>query len=185
LLSFERRKDKMKKRQRRKFSSLIAALLMIFSIVTPGIGSATSKGEVKTSLIDSKNVVKEKVNDRLLKQFKQDEQVTFLIKFKEQADTKKVAKIAQKSANKAGLSAQQAKLMQRSAVVSELKTLSMETQHNVKAYLEKEVKKGNAKDLKTFYIVNGIAVTATKEIAERVAKFKEVEKILPNETRQL
>ena len=92
----------MKKRQRRKFSSLIAALLMIFSIVTPGIGSATSKGEVKTSLIDSKNVVKEKVNDRLLKQFKQDEQVTFLIKFKEQADTKKVAKIAQKSANKAG-----------------------------------------------------------------------------------
>lgn len=175
----------MKKRQRRKFSSLIAALLMIFSIVTPGIGSATSKGEVKTSLIDSKNVVKEKVNDRLLKQFKQDEQVTFLIKFKEQADTKKVAKIAQKSANKAGLSAQQAKLMQRSAVVSELKTLSMETQHNVKAYLEKEVKKGNAKDLKTFYIVNGIAVTATKEIAERVAKFKEVEKILPNETRQL
>ncbi|PAV27584.1 peptidase S8, partial [Virgibacillus profundi] len=37
----------------------------------------------------------------------------------------------------------------------------------------------------SYYIVNGIAVTATKEVAEKIATFAEVEKILPNETREL
>ncbi|MBO1914183.1 protease inhibitor I9 family protein, partial [Microvirga sp. 3-52] len=32
---------------------------------------------------------------------------------------------------------------------------------------------------------NGMAVTATKEVAQKIAAFAEVEKILPNETREL
>ncbi|MGA9227041.1 MAG: S8 family serine peptidase, partial [Mesobacillus sp.] len=45
--------------------------------------------------------------------------------------------------------------------------------------------KGNVEDIHSYYIVNGMAVTATKEVAEKVASFAEVEKVLPNEMRQL
>ena len=88
----------------------------------------------------------------------------------------------QKAAN---LSAHNAKLIQRSAVVSELKATSLESQQTVKEFLEQEAAKGNAEDIQSYYIVNGMAVTATKEVAEKVATFPEVEKVLPNETRQL
>ena len=62
---------------------------------------------------------------------------------------------------------------------------SLETQQNVMQYLEQQVKAGKAKDITSYYIVNGIAVTATKEVAEAIGTFAEVEKVLPNETRQL
>src|SRR5699024_11826793 len=75
--------------------------------------------------------------------------------------------------------------MQRSAVISELKSTAIESQQNVKAFLQDEVEQGNAEQLHAYYIVNGLAVTATKEVAEKVAAFTEVEKILPNENRQL
>src|SRR5699024_8953091 len=78
-----------------------------------------------------------------------------------------------------------AKFLQRSAAVSELKTTSHESQKNVVDFLEKAVENGDVKDFKSYYIDNGLAVTATKEIAEKIASFPEVEKILPNETRKL
>src|SRR5699024_10736682 len=62
---------------------------------------------------------------------------------------------------------------------------SLESQHNVKDFLEKEMENGNAKDFHSYHIVNGMAVTATKEVAERIATFSEVEKVLPNEVREL
>ena len=83
------------------------------------------------------------------------------------------------------LSAHNTKLIQRSAVVSELKATSLESQQTVKEFLEQEAAKGNAEDIESYYIVNGMAVTATKEVAEKIATFPEVEKVLPNETRQL
>src|SRR6185312_5518344 len=92
---------------------------------------------------------------------------------------------ARKSAADANLSAHNTKLIQRSAVVSELKTTSLESQQSVKQFLDQEAAKGNAKDITSYYIVNGMAVTATKEVAEKIATFPEVEKVLPNETRQL
>ena len=44
---------------------------------------------------------------------------------------------------------------------------------------------GNVDEFNSYFIVNGMAVTATKEVAEKIAAFAEVEKILPNEERQL
>src|SRR5699024_8728921 len=125
------------------------------------------------------------LTNRLLDDFKKDDEVTFLVKFTEKADTKKAAKAARKDAKTAKLSSQKAKLLQRSAVVSELKTTTHESQKNVVDFLEKAVENGDVKDFKSYYIVNGMAVTATKEIAEKIASFPEVEKILPNETRTL
>ncbi|PKR84589.1 S8 family peptidase [Heyndrickxia camelliae] len=177
----------LRKKSLKKTTSVLATVLLSASLLTPSFSSAAAvNGKPYTSVSDGKNVTSVKLSDRLLKQFtKADEKVTFLIKFKEQADAKKAAKTASEKAVKGKLTAQQAKLAKRSAVVSELRSTAMETQHEVLSYLEKEKKAGNVKDFESFYIVNGIAVTATKEVAEKLTHFEGVEKILPNETRQL
>ncbi|MFD2046407.1 S8 family serine peptidase [Ornithinibacillus salinisoli] len=159
---------------------------MIFSLITPGLVGAESSGKLHHSVNDYKaSATQDKVSNRLQDQFEKDDKVTFLIKFAEKADTTKVAKEARANAQKASLSAQKVELAQRSAVVSELKAVSIQSQQNVLELLESEAEKGNAQDIRSYFIVNGIAVTATKEIAEKVATFAEVEKILPNETREL
>ncbi|WP_404453814.1 S8 family serine peptidase [Virgibacillus necropolis] len=175
---------KKKQRQIRAFS-IVASILMLFSLIAPGIARAETTDKLHRSLNDSQAVAKIKVSDRLLEDFKKDEKVTFLIKFKEKAESKKIAKKARNSAESANMTAQKAELVQRSAVISELKATSLVSQRNVKDYLEQQVEKGNAENIHSYFIVNGMAVTATKEVAQKIATFAEVEKILPNETRQL
>ena len=171
-----------------KALSITASLLLTFSLIAPNVVSAETTSKLHQSFRDSSPstiLVKDKLSSRLLANFKEDDKVTFLIKFKEKADVQEVATEARKGADAANLSAHNAKLLQRSSVVSELKITSLESQETVKQFLEQEVAKGNAKDIESYYIVNGMAVTATKEVAEKLATFPEVEKILPNETRQL
>lgn len=177
----------MRKRKRRqvKAMSIAATFLMTFSLIAPGVSNAESSNKLHESLNDSNKVTEAKVSDRLIKEFKDDEQVTFLVKFNEKADTKKIAEESKATSSKANLSAQKTELIQRSAVVSELKSTSLTSQANVKQFLEKELENGNVKDFNSYFIVNGMAVTATKEVAEKIATFQEVEKILPNETREL
>ncbi|MFD1173866.1 S8 family serine peptidase [Oceanobacillus picturae] len=177
---------KTKKRRQTKAFSIAASVLMTFSLVTPGLASAESNNKLHQSVNESSSsVVQNKVTDRLLDTFKKDEKVTFLVKFADKADTAKVAKEAKKSTAKANLSAQKAELAQRSAVVSELKATSLTSQQNVKDFLESQLESGKVEDYKSFHIVNGMSVTATKEVAEKIATFAEVEKILPNEKREL
>ncbi|GGB69532.1 bacillopeptidase F [Fictibacillus barbaricus] len=111
--------------------------------------------------------------------------MTFLIKLKEQANTLEAAKEADVKAKKQKLSSYKTKLNKRSAVVSSLRAKAIETQTNLKQYLDEQKKLGHAKDIRSYYIVNGMSVTATKEVMEKVASFPEVEKVLPNEIRQL
>ncbi|MEN1970283.1 S8 family serine peptidase [Lentibacillus sp. N15] len=158
---------------------------MIISLLSPGMVGAESKGKPYQSLHDAKTTAKAKVSNRLLDEFDKNDKATFLIKFKQKADTKKAAKKAKKSASKAKLTTHKAEIMQRSAIVSELKSTSLESQQSVKDYLDKQVKKGKAEHVKSYFIVNGMAVTATKEVAKKIASFQEVEKVLPNEKRQI
>ncbi|MFJ7934674.1 S8 family serine peptidase [Sporosarcina sp. NPDC096371] len=174
-----------KKGNSKRIFSIVATLIMLLSLIVPGIAHAELNKKTHQSLNDSNVLLENKVSSGLLETFKKEDKVTFLIKFKENTDTEKVAAQAKQDAGDANLSAKKSVLMQRSAVVSELKMTSFESQQNVKQYLNLQVKAGNAKDITSYYIVNGMAVTATKEVAEKVATFAEVEKILPNETRQL
>ncbi|MHC8515660.1 S8 family serine peptidase [Sporosarcina sp. ITBMC105] len=178
---------KLKNRRRIRLFSIVATFLMVFSLMSPGFAASTSKvnKQIHHAMKDSNAIAQNKVSDRLLQSFKDEEMVTFLVKFKEQADSEKIASAAKEQASKQKLTGKQSVLLTRSAVVSELKATSLESQQNVLQFLEAEVEAGNAKDLTSYYIVNGLAVTATKDIAEKVATFAEVEKILPNETRQL
>ncbi|SFQ35097.1 bacillopeptidase F. Serine peptidase. MEROPS family S08A [Psychrobacillus psychrotolerans] len=177
-----------KKKSQTKVLSVVASVLMTFSLVAPNVVSAETASKLHQSFRDSNSnsiSAKDKLNSRLLESFKSDDKVTFLIKFKEKSDSLQVAREAKERAEKANLSSHNTKLIQRSAVVSELKSTSLESQQTVTEFLEQEVAKGNAKDVESYYIVNGMSVTATQEVAEKLATFQEVEKILPNETRQL
>jgi bacillopeptidase F len=174
-----------KKSNSKKSFSIAVSLLMTLSLIAPGVASAETTSKLHQSVNKTNLMAKEKLSDRLLANFKEDEKVTFLIKFKEKVDTKEIAASAKKSSEKANLPSKKSLLVKRSAIVSELKATSLQEQQNVKHYLEQEEAKGNVKDINSYYIVNGMAVTATKEVAEKVASFAEVEKVLPNETRQL
>jgi bacillopeptidase F len=174
-----------KQRQVRAFS-ILAAIIMIFSLITPGMSIAeTNNGNVSHSLRDSKANVQAKVNSSLWDQLEKEDKVTFLIKFNEKTDTMKVSQEAREVAEKANLSAMKQEHAQRSAVISALKQTALESQQNVLAFLEEAEQKGLAEDIHAYHIVNGIAVTAGKEVAERLAAFPEVEKLLPNEQREL
>nr|WP_281417526.1 cell wall-binding repeat-containing protein [Lentibacillus saliphilus] len=159
---------------------------MIFSLVAPSMTfAATSDGQVSRSMHETGASAKEKMSKRLNEVFADEEKATFLVKFKEKADTKKAAEQGRSKAQSANLSAYRTELMQRSAVVSALKSTAIESQQNVKDYVEQEIANGNAENVTPYYIVNGMAVTATKAVAEKIAQFAEVEKILPNEKREL
>ncbi|GGH87129.1 bacillopeptidase F [Pullulanibacillus pueri] len=176
-----------------KWTSLLLCLLIlaptylqIGTASAQGKVSASENGKVSTSVTDQKSsLAKSKVNSDLKAQFNSKKYVTYLLKFKEQADTKKAAANAQKLAKKQKMTTAKADYTAKSAVVTALQTTASETQATVIKYLEKEKKAGQVKSFHPYYIVNGIAVTGTKDVMDKLSTFPEIEKILPNRTRQL
>nr|WP_223251078.1 S8 family peptidase [Bacillus sp. GBSC66] len=163
------------------------SLLVIGTLTMTSFGMVQAKS-TSTSYQEeavSSKTTKAKISSRLKKQFQQDDKVTFLIKMKEQTNTQKVAKEAVSRAKKQKLTAAKTQYTKRSAVVSELRATSEETQQALLTYLQKEQKKKQVKEIHSYYIVNGLAVTGTKEVMEKVASFPEVDQVLPNETRQI
>ncbi|QTC43434.1 S8 family serine peptidase [Bacillus sp. V3] len=183
----------MRGRSKRKWFSIVLTLVMFIPLMFPFNSNAAgtsmptvAKGKASTSVNDTAKVSPQsKITSKLQDQFKKDKHVTYLVKFKEQVDTKGVAKKAAEKAEKQKLTANNKKLLKRNMVVSELRSTALETQAEVKKYLNKEKKSGAVKNVKDFYVVNGMAVTSTKEVMEKIAQYPEVAKILPNETRQL
>ncbi|MGD6841728.1 S8 family serine peptidase [Bacillus infantis] len=176
----------MKNKKQFRWLYLMLTALLIIPVLSPyqaqaDAGKSPHVSMKKASPGSSKN----KISGRLLDQFDGKDKVTFLIKMKEQADTKKAAQEAAKKASADKATSSKAKFMKRSAVVSSLRAVAAETQAGVLKYIEQQEKAGKAKDSKSFYIVNSIAVTATKDVMEKLASFPEVDKILPNETREL
>lgn len=176
---------RFKRRQRVRVFSVIVIFLMIFSLLTPAFGAAASNGKLHRSFNDSQLNSRNKLSDRLLDEFANEEKTTFLVKFVDKADLKKAVKEAEKKASLSKLSGQDAQLMKRSSILAELETTSFESQKNVVAFLEEAMEAGSVEDFHSYKIVNGMAVTGTKEIAEKIATFPEVDKVLKNETRQL
>lgn len=173
-------------RKVRKFITVFAAIFLILSTALPFQAAAVSGEEVSVS--KQKVTLQgetDKISKKVLNEFADKEKVTFLIKFKEKADTTAVAKNAEKKAKSQKLTPYQTELAVRSSVISELKATATKSQDNVLQFLDKQVQEGKAKDVQSFYIVNAVAVTATKEVMEKLAAYPEVEKILPNEKRYL
>lgn len=177
----------MKLKFRKTAGYRLMSLLVIGTLTMTSFGTvqATSTSTSYQEEAVSSKTTKAKISSRLMKQFEQDDQVTFLIKMKEQTNTQKVAKEAVSKAEKQKLTAAKTQYTKRSAVVSELRATSEETQEALLTYLQKEQKKKQVKEIHSYYIVNGLAVTGTKEVMEKVAAFPEVDQVLPNETRQI
>ncbi|MGV3487087.1 MAG: S8 family serine peptidase [Tuberibacillus sp.] len=168
---------------------MCASLLVPFGSTNAFASDApvtSANGGVKTSLHSPGKIdTQSKISSRLKEQFANDKYVTFLVKLKDQADTKKAASVAASLSKKQHLTAAKAKYAKRSAVVNALRATANETQAALVKYLDGEKKAGTVKNYESFYIVNGMGVTATKEVMDKLASFPEVEKLLPNETRQL
>ncbi|XRG77748.1 S8 family serine peptidase [Rossellomorea sp. GAMAL-10_SWC] len=156
-------------------------LLTISSFVGPvgNYGKAyASKNNMNSNNLEAKEVIENKISPELEKEFDNKSQNSFLVKFKDQVDTVKVANEA-KAKNKQ-LSNVKKELVVRSSIVSELRIKADSSQSNLKKYLVKEKNNGNVKDIKSFYIVNGMAVTATEDVMKNIAAMPEVESIKPN-----
>lgn len=175
--------EKMQKRMA-KWLSILAIGVFLLSLLSPTASRAQSSE--RTSVKASEGVAA-KVDKDVTSQFKADEQVTYLVKLKEQADTKKAAETAVEKAKKqsASLSAKEEKRIQNSAVVSDLRVTADATQANLLDYLKQAKDKGVVKDYDSYYIVNALKVTSSKEVMEDLAASEEVEKILPNRERKI
>lgn len=161
---------------------ILCLLLLLTLVLPPTVWGATKDPTV--SYRDGKTA-KDPVSDRLRKLFGEKENLTYLIKLKTQADTQKAAAGAAKKAEKNKQTPMQTELAKRSAVVSTLRYTADETQANLKQFLAEQKKAGHVKNYESFYIVNAIAVTGDQQTVDKLAAFPEVEKILPNERRQL
>lgn len=176
----------MKKANKKKLSSLLVSTVLVPSLLFPTSISAQSTNTLHSSLKSNLQVVsKNKISSKVQDQFKSNDKVTFLIKMKNQVNAGNVAKKADSNSENQNLSASKAKLAKRSAIVSELRATALESQYDLLEYLQKEETAGNASAIQSFYVVNAVAVTATKEVMEKIALLAEVEKVLPNEKRQL
>jgi bacillopeptidase F len=181
------RRKKLKKKQRKIGTlSIILSLLLLFSLFPPAFSVAGNSNDLHQSLhsINNSNI-NEKMGESLLKEFEKNEQVTFLLMFKEQVDTEEVAAESVDKSKQLNHTAAKTNLTKRSSIVSKLKGKAIETQHNVKEYLEKQKEDGSVDYFESLYIVNAIAVTGTREVAEDLSTFSEIDKILLNETYQL
>lgn len=155
---------KKSKHLQTKVFSLFATMLMVFSLIGPVIANAESTNDSSIS----------KISDKLLKTYESEDNATFIVTFKEKANTAKVAEKV-KEQTKASLSAEQTELAQRKAVINALEATATSTQKSVVEFLkEKNL------DPKSFNVTNAVAVTANEEIAKEIAAFEEVESILPN-----
>src|SRR5699024_7951885 len=143
----------------------VASLFLVLSFVLP----VSAQGDNGTT--------QAKLSEKLLQEFESNEEVNFLVTFKETANTTEVASEARANANEANLSSDDAELAQREAVIDALKTTAESSQKDVSAYLNK-----NEVDSQSFYITNAISVTATKDVAEDIADFDEVYKVFPAPT---
>ncbi|HET7580184.1 MAG TPA: S8 family serine peptidase [Bacillales bacterium] len=179
-----------KRRVARHISMFMCLLVLLFAGFPSQMGQAQQKPQAKqdvsVSLLKSHTSTQQKISKRLEDRFaKEQGKITFLVKLKDQVNTKKVAQKVQKESKGLSLTQAQTELRTRSAVVSSLRAKALETQDNLKEFLQKQKQKGSVKSYESFYIVNAMAITGTKEVAKKLAAFPEVEKVLPNETRHL
>ncbi|MGE6631303.1 S8 family serine peptidase [Bacillus sp. NPDC077027] len=172
---------------RKKAAYRFVSALVISALTMTSFGTVQAKTNTTSyqEVAVSSKTSKDKISSKVISHFQKKKQVTFLIKMKEQADVQKAAKGAVIKAKKQKLTSVQTQYAKRSAVVSELRATAIESQESLLTYLQTQKQNGQVKDFHSYYIVNGLAVTGTKQTMERIASFPEVEKVLPNEIRQI
>jgi bacillopeptidase F len=176
------------KTSRKKVTSLIAlmSIIIFFTAFSPSFAANDpSKSSIFHDSPQGEKQAQNKISKKVLSNFEKDETITFLVKFKEQVNLKQVVDETVKNAKQQEMTSLQTKLRKRSAIVTNLQANAEENQYSVKQYLDKKKIEGHVEKIESFYIVNAMAVTATKDVMESLASYPEVDKILPNETRKI
>lgn len=181
----------MRKSKKRLLSWVVTGVFLATTIIVPAgkFGKVSAKeSNDKTTISykqESKDVIANKISKTLKDEFTKNKKVTFLVKLKDQVDAKKVASEEMAKTSNKNLTAAKAELVNRSTIVSQLRIKSDTTQSSLKNYLNSEKAKGNVDTYHSYYIVNGMAVTATEDVMNEIAAMPEVESLKPNGKVQL
>ncbi|ANE48786.1 hypothetical protein SY83_07665 [Paenibacillus swuensis] len=122
-----------------------------------------------------------KIDKELKKQFENEVYVRYLIKMKEQADPQSVSLQSQRKAKAIRGTPAATKLSARNAVITSLRETASRTQSPIHNHLTK-LKLGHkgVKDFKSYFIVNAMSVTSTKEVMEELAARPDILTIVPD-----
>jgi subtilisin family serine protease len=105
-----------------------------------------------------------------LKTLKEEEYISCLVMFKDQVSPNDLALCRKlKTRNE-----------RHSSIIYRLKDKKDKAQKGILSYLEEQKNKGSVKSYRSFWIVNGILITASKEEIEKIALRPEVEIVSPN-----
>ncbi|MGE6258065.1 S8 family serine peptidase [Heyndrickxia sporothermodurans] len=173
----------MRSRWRVRVWSIFMSSVMLIWIMLPASSLAIENNYTGNKISVGDGI--DKINQRVMKEFKDKEYATFIVLLKEQTNTTKIAKEAEKQSQKQNLSSVKSLHAKRSAIVSALSTKALETQQHVKELLGKEKVMKRVKEFHSYYIVNALAVTGTKETVEKLAELPEVKSIIPNGVQKL
>lgn len=164
---------------KRRFSFLLTAIL-IFTLAFPSLAAPAAEGpkplKVERGAVQAADPAA-KVSREVTAAFSKKEYGTYLVKLKDQVDVEKVSREAYQKSVSAKETPHAQKMAMRNAVVSHLKETSIRTQAGIKKYLNQMQKEGKVKSFQSFYIVNGMAVTSTKDVMEALAKRNDVLRI--------
>lgn len=166
---------------KRIFSGFLALLLVV--TIFPASWSFANEPSPNGYLKKLTNAPPESKIDKAVRTiFQEKNKASYLIKLKTQVDTQAIAQKTLRSLSK-DVTPYQAKLLKRSAIVSSLRETANKTQQPLIELLNQEKKDGKVDSFLSFFIVNGLSITSTKEVMEKLAKFPEVEKVLPDNVR--
>ncbi|WP_438431493.1 S8 family serine peptidase [Gorillibacterium sp. sgz500922] len=165
-----------------------AHLVLSLTLAVPAFASSAGSAGDKLELGSQKpaqTAPDAKISAKLSKEFESSDYISYLVKMADQVNTAEVSHQAMQKASLQKATPSAAKLTARNAVISSLRQLSADTQGSVEKLLEKEKQNGNVKSFQSFFVVNALSVTSTKEVMEEIAKLPEVAKVLPDEERYL
>lgn len=125
------------------------------------------------------------MDSEVIQAFEKNEFTNVIVELKNQADVGQIANQAREEAKKLKASSYQEKLRVRSAVLSGLQTNAEQTQYPIKDFIRQKKDEGKLKDDQSYYIVNAVSFTSTKEVVQEMAAFPEVNHIYLNERQAL
>ncbi len=153
-----------------KSIAYILAVVMIFSCVQiPVFASGNSNVNIEQGYVN-------KLDDKLKTELAKDgDDIEVIVMLKEKADIEKVGQTAKKA-----FTGENADVRKRKAVIGELEEVALLSQEDLIKYLESRKSKGDVKEFKSYYIINGVFVKATKSVIYELAKRDDVKKIFLN-----
>lgn len=170
----------VKRKHGRQAFVWLLMILLVFSSFSQAFAQ-TAQTHPDVSMKEQMKVeAEEKVEQSLFNALQQDKVVDVLIKLTEQVDVDQVAHEAKQQLSSQATPYQQ-KMEARFAVVDALQSTAQETQKPLLKLLDSYEEKGLASDIQSFFIVNMIKASVSREVVDELAQRSDVAKIMLDE----